>query len=222
MDWQIASITAGIVAAAAAALLGFWWVWWRRPKRQVGRDQQGTRSASHRDHRQQPCLVAVARHALADHRAVQDVEHGKQRRCAVPDIIVGHRFRPPLLHRQTRLAAVERLNLRFLVDRQHQAVRRRIEIEPDHVAQFGGKTGSCDSLNRRTRCGCRPCAAQIRCTERSEMPVAAAIARPVQCVASPGGSARVSSTTRSICGGNAADRTNLLDIESVQCNQVLR
>ena len=37
----------------------------------------------------------------------------------------------------------------------------------------------------------------MRCTERSEMPLAAAIARPVQWVASPGGSASVSSTTRS-------------------------
>src|SRR6516225_5509515 len=37
----------------------------------------------------------------------------------------------------------------------------------------------------------------MRCTERSDTPVAAATARPVQCVASPGGSSSVSSTTRS-------------------------
>ena len=43
----------------------------------------------------------------------------------------------------------------------------------------------------------------MRCTERSEMPLAAAMVRPVQCVASPGGSIRVGSTTRSItAGGN--------------------
>jgi hypothetical protein len=35
-------------------------------------------------------------------------------------------------------------------------------------------------LKRLTRCGCKPCAAQIRWTERNEMPAAAAIARPVQ------------------------------------------
>ena len=40
------------------------------------------------------------------------------------------------------------------------------------------------------------CTAQIRCTERSEMPLALAIARPIQCVASPGGSAQVRVTTR--------------------------
>ena len=53
----------------------------------------------------------------------------------------------------------------------------------------------------RTRCGFRPCAAQIRCTLRWLTPAAFAIARPVQCVASPGGSASVISTTRSIVAG---------------------
>src|SRR3954466_990331 len=38
----------------------------------------------------------------------------------------------------------------------------------------------------------------MRCTDRREMPTAFAIMRPVQCVASPGGSLWVSSTTRSI------------------------
>src|SRR6516225_4338090 len=37
--------------------------------------------------------------------------------------------------------AVERLDLRLLVDRQHEAVGRRIEIQPDHIAQLGGKGG---------------------------------------------------------------------------------
>ena len=69
-------------------------------------------------------------------------------------------------------------------------MRRRVEIESDHIAQFAANAGSCDSLRRRTRCGCRPCAAQMRCTERSEMPLVTTIARPVQWVVSPGGSAR--------------------------------
>jgi hypothetical protein len=44
----------------------------------------------------------------------------------------------------------------------------------------------------------RPCAAQIRFTPRWLTPAAFAIARPVQCVPPPGGSASVISTTRSI------------------------
>ena len=56
--------------------------------------------------------------------------------------------------------------------------------------------GSRDRLKLRTRCGWSWCACQMRCTERSEMPAALAIARPVQCVASCGGSPQVSATTR--------------------------
>ena len=62
---------------------------------------------------------------------------------------------------------------------------------------LAANSGSLDSLKRLTRCGCKPCAAQIRWTERNEMPATAAIARPVQRVASPGGSPSVRSTTRS-------------------------
>src|SRR5258708_6454319 len=60
------------------------------------------------------------------------------------------------------------------------------------------KAGSLDSLNRCTRCGCSPCARQIRCTELMLTPTALAIAAAVQCVASLGGSLLVSVTTRSI------------------------
>jgi hypothetical protein len=53
-------------------------------------------------------LVPVSGYALADHRAVEDIQRGEHRGRAVPDIIVGHRPGPTLLHRQTRLGAVER------------------------------------------------------------------------------------------------------------------
>ena len=52
-------------------------------------------------------------------------------------------------------------------------------------------------MNWRTRCGCRPCARQTRCTELTLMPAALAIIAAVQCVASPGGSSRASATARS-------------------------
>ena len=47
----------------------------------------------------------------------------------------------------------------------------------------------------RSRCGCSLWARQMRCTEPTEMPVALAIARPVQWVAWCGGSVQVSATT---------------------------
>jgi hypothetical protein len=58
-------------------------------------------------------------------------------------------------------------------------------------------SGSLESLKVLVRCGTRPCAFQIACTEPRLIPLASAMARPVQCVASPGGSPWVSSTTRS-------------------------
>jgi hypothetical protein len=79
---------------------------------------------------------------------------------------VGHGAGPALLHRQAGLGAVERLDLRLLVDREDDGVRRRIDIEPDNITQFchelgivgelemahavrGESVGSPDALNRR-------------------------------------------------------------------------
>src|SRR6516165_10018999 len=62
---------------------------------------------------------------------------------------------------------------------------------------FGTKSGSCDSLNWRIRCGCNPCARQMRCTELTLTPTALAIIAAVQWVVSPGGSPRVNATVRS-------------------------
>ena len=81
--------------------------------------------------------MPVARHALADDAAVEHVQRREQGRRAVPDVVVRHGAGPALLDRQSRLGPVQRLDLGLFVDREHQAVRRRIEIEADHVAQLG-------------------------------------------------------------------------------------
>src|SRR6266498_1584733 len=52
-------------------------------------------------------------------------------------VVVGDGGGPPLLHRQTRLGAVARLNLALLIDRQNDGMVRRIDIEADDVAQLG-------------------------------------------------------------------------------------
>ena len=43
-------------------------------------------------------------------------------------VIMGHGSGTALLHGQTRLGAVERLDLGLLVDRQHDGTFRRVEI----------------------------------------------------------------------------------------------
>ena len=40
------------------------------------------------------------------------------------------------LHRQQRLRAVERLDLRLLIDAEHGRVRRGIQIEADDISDF--------------------------------------------------------------------------------------
>jgi hypothetical protein len=49
--------------------------------------------------------------------------------------------RPALLHRQAGLGSIERLDLALLVDGKDNGVRRRIDIEPDHVAQLVDERG---------------------------------------------------------------------------------
>ncbi len=68
--------------------------------------------------------------------ANQDVERSKQRRRAVALIVMRHRAGPALLQRQSRLGAIERLNMTLLIHSQNQSLVRRIEVQPDHVHQL--------------------------------------------------------------------------------------
>ena len=81
-------------------------------------------------------LMPVTLHIAADHRAVENVQGGEQGRRAVPFVVMGHGSSAALFQRQPRLGAVERLNLAFLINRQNDGVRRRIDVKPDDVAQF--------------------------------------------------------------------------------------
>jgi hypothetical protein len=62
--------------------------------------------------------MAMARHALADDGAVEDIERREQGGRAVADVIMGSSFRPG----PSWLGAVECLDLALLVDREHEAV----------------------------------------------------------------------------------------------------
>ena len=64
--------------------------------------------------------MAMPRHALADDLACGDVERCEQGRRSVPFGVVRHRAGAAFLQRQSRLRAIERLDLAFFVDRQHQ------------------------------------------------------------------------------------------------------
>ena len=99
-------------------------------------------------------------------------------------VVVGHRAGSAFLHRQAGLGAVERLDLRLFVDREHDGMSGRIDIKPTTSRSLSMNFGSLESLNWWTRCGWRPCVRQMRWTELALIPTAFAIIVAVQWVAS--------------------------------------
>ena len=89
---------------------------------------------------------AVPRIAFADDSTCRDVERGEQRRCAMAGVVVRPSLDLTRTHGQHRLAAVERLGLAFLVDTQDESTRRRGQVEPDDVADFGHEVWVCREL----------------------------------------------------------------------------
>ena len=95
-------------------------------------------------------------HAAAEHRAVQDVERGEQRGGAVADIVVGHRPGLAGLERQTRLGAVQGLDLALLVDREHDRMARGRQVQPDDVRELGDELGITAALEAAQAVGLQP------------------------------------------------------------------
>ena len=83
------------------------------------------------------CPVAFV--AFADHRPCGDVERCEQRRRSVADVGVGPPFRHARCHRQDRLFAIQRLNLRFFVRTQNNRPVRWRHIEANDVLHFVDK-----------------------------------------------------------------------------------
>jgi len=125
-------------------------------------------------------LMPMALHVAADNGAVENIERGEQRGRAVALVIVRHRSGATRLHRQSRLGAIESLDLALLVDREDDGVGGRVDIETDHIPELVGELGSFDSLNVLIRCGASWWASRMRCTDRKLIPTALASIRPVQ------------------------------------------
>ncbi len=85
--------------------------------------------------------MAVPRLALGEDRSGGDIQRGKQRGSAMADIIVGDSFHITKAHGQHRLGAAERLNLRFLVHRQHDGMIGRVQIQANDVAHLFDEEG---------------------------------------------------------------------------------
>jgi hypothetical protein len=66
----------------------------------------------------------------------------------MPLVVVRHGAGAPRLHRQSRLGAVQRLDLALLVDREDDGVGRRIDVEADHVLELFGELRVVGQLER--------------------------------------------------------------------------
>jgi len=113
---------------------------------------------------------------------------------------VGAPFGQPGHHRQHRRGAVQGLDLGFLVYAQHQRLFRRIQIQPDDVADLVDELRIVADLERIDQVRFEPEGAfQIRPTVDFDNPLWAAIDARDQCVASAGWRSRVATKTCSIC-----------------------
>jgi len=85
-------------------------------------------------------LMAMTRHTIADHFAVEHAEGGKEGGRAMALKIVSHGSAAAFFQRKTGLGSVQSLDLTLLIHRQDQRFVRRIQIQTYDIAQFLDKT----------------------------------------------------------------------------------
>jgi class 3 adenylate cyclase len=84
----------------------------------------------------EPFTVAMPRLAHRDHAAVERVERCEQRCRAMALVVVGDGAGTPALHRQTRLRAVQRLDLALLIATEHEGMLGRVQVQPHDIDQL--------------------------------------------------------------------------------------
>ena len=86
-------------------------------------------------------LVTMTCLALRQDSAGGDIEGGKQGGGAVANVVMGYTLHVPQSHEQHRLGPVDGLNLRLLINGEHDRMVGRVQIEPYHIAYFFNKEG---------------------------------------------------------------------------------
>jgi hypothetical protein len=85
----------------------------------------------------QELAVAVPWLAGVGDRAGGHLQRREQRGRVVPEVVVGAPLGPARPYRADRLGPLQRLDLGLLVHPDHDRMRRRVQIQPDHVADPG-------------------------------------------------------------------------------------
>jgi hypothetical protein len=130
----------------------------------------------------QELLVPVPGFALGGHRTGGHVQGGKQGGGAVADLVVSDTFDVAQTHGQQRLGAIDGLDMRFLVNTEHNCLVGRVEVEANDVSYLFNKEGIVGELERLLAVGLQGEGLQPAVGRILEMPVAAANERAVHCV----------------------------------------
>jgi len=95
-------------------------------------------------------LAGMAWRGLAEHLASAGIERGEQAQRAVAPVFEAVALGASGRQRQHPVLAVERLDRRLLVHAEHGCVRRRVQVEADHVGPPWSR-----NPGRWRPCGCR-------------------------------------------------------------------
>jgi hypothetical protein len=133
----------------------------------------------------------------ANHNPALDVERGKQRRGAVPDVIMRAAFGLDGPHRQQGRRAVEGLDVALLVDAQYQRAVGRVQIQPHDVADLLDEEGILRQLERLGSVRLERERLHMRAAADWLSPTCVAKDRVLQCVASRGVDSSVVTIARS-------------------------
>ncbi len=142
-------------------------------------------------------LSAMPWRRLRDHLPRGDIKRRVQVGRPVADVVVAAPLRHTRHQRQHRRRAVERLDLRLLIDTKHHRCLRRVQVQADDVAHLVDELRIGRELERLRLVRLEPERPPIRLTADWLIPVAAAIERVDQCVAFVGCCSSVFTITRS-------------------------
>jgi hypothetical protein len=81
--------------------------------------------------------LAVPVIALIGYRTGGHLKSGEQRGGAIALVVVGPLLRQARSQRQERGGPVQGLDLGLLIHAQHDRLLRRVQVQPDHVADLG-------------------------------------------------------------------------------------
>ena len=90
----------------------------------------------------QPFLMPVLVHASADHAAIGGVHRGKKRGRSIALVIMGHGLAATLFERQSRLGAIESLDLALFIARKDDGMLGRRKVKP-HDVFFVSRQSAC-------------------------------------------------------------------------------